>query len=142
MEPSQRTLRLKSLSAFVSACLLLAGCAGADGGTRIDPVVAGRVFEQAAMQVKRCYRAPRVPSAARQISTRLMLRLNADGSLAGLPTILEQTGVTAENQAYAGEMAEAASLAAIRCAPLRLPPDLYEALWSSFELKFSPRASV
>ena len=137
MDPSPRKPRLACLLA-----LLLAGCAGMERGTRVDPVVAGRVFEQAAAQVKRCYRTPRVPSAARQIATRLLLRLNADGSLAALPTVLEQAGVTPENQAYAGEMAEAASLAAIRCAPLRLPPNLYESVWNSFELKFSPRVSV
>ena len=137
MNPSPRKPRLTCLLA-----LLLVGCASMGNGTRVDPVVAGRVFEQAAAQVKRCYRTPRVPSAARQIATRLSLRLNPDGTLSELPTILEQSGVTPENQAYAGEMAEAASLAAIRCAPLRLPPDLYEAVWSSFELKFSPKVSV
>jgi hypothetical protein len=36
-------------------------------------------------------------------------------------------------------MAEAATLAVIRCAPVRLPPELYRAGWSEMDFSFSPR---
>jgi hypothetical protein len=77
----------------------------------------------ASSQVKRCYRSPRVATAAKQISTRLRVIYAPDGTLASVPVVIEQSGVTAANQSYAARMAEAAGLAVMRCAPLRLPPD-------------------
>lgn len=126
------------------AMLLLAGCMTASSriSYRVDPVITDQVLTSAAEQVRRCYRAPRVASVGKQIVTRLEVRLNADGSLAELPAVVGQTGLTSENQTYASRMAEAASLAVIRCAPLRLPPEHYGRIWHSFELKFSPRKAV
>ena len=98
--------------------------------------------QDAAAQVKRCYRTPRVASSGKQISTRLLVRYRKDGGLSGLPVVLAQGGVTPDNSAYAGKMAEAAGLAVIRCAPVRLPEDLYEEGWSTLELTFSPSARV
>ena len=108
------------------------------------PAVPGRNLEveqalqSAARQVHRCYRAPRVSSAGRQIVTRLRVRLTPDGALAGLPVLVGQSGVTPSNRTSAGPMAEAAIAAVMRCAPLRLPPDLHARGWSAFELTFSP----
>jgi hypothetical protein len=123
------------------AAAIVAGCASSATGDRVDSVIANRLLEQAAIQVKRCYRSPRVPSHARQIVTSLELRLNTDGTLAGLPLILSQEGVTPANRPYAARMAEAASLAVIKCAPLHLPPE-FSAFWDHIELKFSPRVAV
>jgi hypothetical protein len=50
--------------------------------------------------------------------------------------------VDSDNGAEAPRMAEAASLAVIRCAPLRLPPDQYALIWHSIELTFSPLRRV
>ena len=100
------------------------------------------VLESAAAQVKRCYRAPRVRHGGRQIVTRLRVRFAIDGALIGLPVVIAQSGLTQANGSDAGEMAEAASLAVILCAPLRLPPDLYHRGWKEFELTFSPSAAV
>jgi hypothetical protein len=135
----------RSLLFFLpGSMLLLAGCAADTPSIsyRVDPVIADQVLTSAAEQVRRCYRAPRVASVGKQIITRLEIRLNADGTLAELPAVVGQTGLTPENQPYASRMAEAASLAVIRCAPLRLPPEHYVRIWHSFELKFSPRKSV
>jgi hypothetical protein len=110
--------------------------------SRIDPVVADEVLAMAARQVQRCYRSPRIARTGKQIVTRVAIQLNADGTLAALPTVIEQRGVTAVNRVYAERMASAASLAIIRCAPLRLPPQHYSLIWQSFELMFSPRASA
>lgn len=136
-----RTGSYERIVAAALALLLVAGCASFATGARVDPVIADRLLEQAAFQVKRCYRTPRVPTHARQIVTRLELRLNGDGSLAALPLVLSQEGVTPANQPYAARMAEAATLAVIRCAPLRLPPE-FSALWDHIELRFSPRVAV
>lgn len=98
---------------------------------------AGQSIASAAAQVRRCYRDPAVPSAARRIVTRLRVRYAADGTLIGLPLVASQQGVNAANQAYAERMAEAASLAVIRCSPLRLPAELHRGGWDEFDLIFS-----
>ena len=100
------------------------------------------VLRSAAEQVRRCYRAPRVSSAGRLIVTRLRIRLTPEGQLAGLPTLLYQRGVTAANRSHAGPMAEAAIAAVMRCAPLRLDPELYAGGWREFYLTFSPLAAA
>jgi len=92
----------------------------------------------AANQVKRCYRHPKVIRAARMIATTLRVRYAGDGRLIGLPQVARQSGVTPENAAQAGRMAEAASLAVLRCQPISLPADLHGNGWDEFELTFSP----
>lgn len=114
-------------------------------GTRLRSEAEVRAAEQAnavamaaAGQVKRCYRSPRVPTAGRRIVTHLRVRYSADGMLEETPQVLSQEGVTAENQAYAQPMAEAASMAVVRCTPLRLPAELHRGGWDNFDLTFSP----
>jgi len=132
-----------SLLPFPLSAALIACVGGAPRiADSVDPVIADQVLTSAAEQVRRCYHAPRVASVGKQIVTRLLIRLNADGTLAGLPAVAGQTGITPDNQAYAGPMAEAASLAVIRCAPLRLPAEHYSRIWQEFELKFSPKKAV
>ena len=110
--------------------------------TRAQQTQVDAVLRSAAEQVRRCYRAPRVSSAARLIVTRVRVRLTPEGELAGLPTLLFQRGVTAANQLHAAPMAEAAISAVMRCAPLRLDPELYARGWREFDLTFSPLASA
>ena len=61
----------------------------------------------------------------------------SDGALIGLPRFVSQQGVTAANESYAERMAEAASLAVVRCSPLRLPAALHRGGWDEFDLIFS-----
>lgn len=93
---------------------------------------------EVAAQVRRCYRAPRGASRARQIVTRLRVRYAADGQLAALPSVVWQAGVTPDNQAFAARMAEAAIGAVLRCSPLALPPPLVRGGPGEFDLTFSP----
>lgn len=104
---------------------------------RPDPKIVERVIASAAAQVKRCYRAPRVSGEARQITTRLLVRYAADGTLMDMPVLVAQTGLTPTNQHFAAQMAEAARLAIILCSPLRLSPANYENGWDEMELTFS-----
>jgi hypothetical protein len=150
---------MKAVEALVGAALLLGagGCGAQSGPTLLtgqtamsapdesaqaDVELANRIIADAAAQVRRCYRAPRVARAGRQIASRIEVRLNPDGTLAALPQLVSQSGVTPANRVYASPMAEAASLAIIRCAPLRLPPEHHGRIWSQFELEFSPRAAA
>jgi hypothetical protein len=101
-----------------------------------------RFAADAARQVRRCYRTPAIASAGRQIATTLRVRYAPDGSLIGLPVIVDQSGVTALNRPYAARMAEAASLAVIRCAPIRVPRTFVRDPWNEFDLSFSPQAML
>ena len=94
----------------------------------------------AAAQVKRCYRAPRVFGEGRRITTKLAVNYAPDGNVVGVPTVLSQSGVTPDNRMFADEMAAAAVESVVRCSPLHLPAELYAFGWSSFELTFSPAA--
>ena len=107
-------------------------------GPRVDPAKVRAAIDSAAAQVKRCYRHPGVPSVGRSISTRVRLRLGPDGGLVDVPMIVTQTGVTPDNRLFAGRMAEAASQAVMRCAPLRLPAELHAGGWEEMDLTFSP----
>jgi hypothetical protein len=115
-------------------------------GTRIrggEAAARGNAIATAAAgQVKRCYRSPRIPSVGRQIVTHLRVRYSADGMLEEAPRFLSQEGVTAENRAFALPMAQAASMAVLRCTPLRLPAELHRGGWDNFDLTFSPNAMV
>ncbi len=117
----------------------LSACARPSGGERPPSPATLHASAQVAEQVRRCYRAPRVPSAGRGIATRLFVRYGRDGMLVGLPVPVSQQGVTPESRPYAGRMIEAAKLAIIRCSPIRLPPALAERSSSAFYLTFSPR---
>ena len=103
-----------------------------------DPVVAD-VVARAANQVRPCYRSPRVPRAARQTSTVLGGSYTLDGQVAAQPVVVRQIGVTPETAPYADDMAEAAIVAVMRCAPLKLPTEYYSGGWDMFVLTFSPK---
>ncbi|SNS60855.1 hypothetical protein SAMN06295912_11058 [Sphingomonas laterariae] len=121
---------------------LLAGCATPSNPVAVAPgpdrAAVLRATQAAAEQVRRCYRHPKVIRAARAISTTLVVRYAADGTLVGLPAVARQSGVTPDNAVQAGRMAEAASMAVLRCQPIQLPPELHARGWDEFELTFSP----
>jgi hypothetical protein len=129
---------LRSLACLVFASAALAGCTTSSRNTRIESELARRVTADAAAQVKRCYRSPRVLGEARRITTRLHVRYAPDGSIIGLPTVVWQSGVTPNNRLFADEMAAAAIASVVRCSPLRLPPEIYAFGWNDLELTFSP----
>lgn len=134
-------MMLRTLAFLVASAGMLTACADvrvASAPRRLPAAVEAKVIADAAAQVKRCYRSPRVTSDGRRITTRLSVRYAPDGSVLGLPTIVSQSGVTPENRMYADDMAEAAIASVVRCSPLRLPAELYALGWQAFELTFSP----
>jgi hypothetical protein len=118
--------------------LSLGGCATISRPKRLSDELVARVTADAAAQVKRCYRAPKVLGEGRRITTKLAVRYAPDGNIIGLPVILSQSGVTPSNAMFAGAMAQAAIASVVRCSPLHLPPELYAFGWNAFELTFSP----
>lgn len=93
-----------------------------------------------AAQVRPCYNVPQGGTDASTIITILRLRFNRDGSVAGSPSVVDHQGVTPSNQGYVRQMDDAAKRAVLRCAPLKLPADLYEGGWEDIEFVFNPRA--
>lgn len=90
-------------------------------------------------QVQPCYEIGSLGgTSAMQIVTVLHLRFNRDGSVLGTPDVVEQTGVNAGNRSYAQQMADVSRRAVLRCAPLKLPPELYEGGWEEIEMGFIP----
>ena len=130
------------LRPLLPAPLLLLTAACATQQTTVRTVEIGEAIAGAAAQIRRCYRDPGAPGVSRRISTRLRVRYAPDGSLIGLPQLVSQDGVTPGNLPYAARMAEAASIAVIRCSPIHLRPELYHDGWDEFDLLFSRTARV
>jgi len=130
---------MRTIPALLTA-LALAGCATAPPPSGPDRRLVAEAVAKAAAQVQACYRTPTIPREGRQITIVLRVRYSVDGALVGLPELIAQRGVSPENQPYANRMAEAATLAVLRCSPLHLPPELYQGGWDDIELTFSPRA--
>jgi hypothetical protein len=130
---------MRAVIPMLAPTLLLAACAGPSAPVEVRSASALRTSAAVAEQIRRCYRSPRVPSAGRGIVTRLFVRYGPDGTLAGLPLLVSQQGITAESRPYAGRMTEAARLAVLRCNPVRLPPEAARRRESGFFLTFSPR---
>lgn len=90
-------------------------------------------------QVQPCYELGSLGgTSAMQIVTVLRLRFNPDGTVNGTPQVVEQTGVNGENRSYARQMAELSRRAVLRCAPLKLPAELYKGGWDDLDLGFIP----
>ncbi|HEX9964539.1 MAG TPA: hypothetical protein VGB04_06095 [Allosphingosinicella sp.] len=133
---------MKALIPLLALPVLLSACAGQAPRVEASSPTALRASAEVAEQVRRCYRNPRVPSAGRGISTRLMVRYTADGVLVGLPLLVWQQGVGPEARPWAARMSEAAKQAVIRCNPVRLPQEAGKRRGSDFFLTFSPRRSA
>lgn len=90
-------------------------------------------------QVQPCYELGGLSGTpAMEIVTTLRLRYNKDGSVAGNPQLVEQTGISPANRAYAQQIAEVARRAVLRCAPVHLPAELYEGGWDDLNFRFTP----
>jgi hypothetical protein len=105
----------------------------------LDAATAAALASQINALVRPCYVPVAADEDARSIITRLRIRLHPDGSLAAVPEMLNQIGITPSNQALAPQMAQAATLAVQHCAPFKLPADLYDVGWKDFILRFNPR---
>jgi len=124
---------------------LLKGVLGASAGKgeTARAVITGAAMNGLAAAIKRqvqpCYELGGLSGTpAMQIVTTLRLRYNKDGSVAGNPQLVEQTGITGANRAYARQIEEVARRAVLRCAPVHLPAELYEGGWDDLNFRFTP----
>ncbi|MGQ5702694.1 TonB C-terminal domain-containing protein [Sandaracinobacteroides sp. A072] len=107
-------------------------------GARLSPVAMATLEQAIRAQIAPCWNPPIGGADVAGMTAVLKIRLNRDGTVAGAPEFVSQTGATAGNQAYARAFVETARRAVLRCAPLRLPDDLFP-YWREFELNFDPR---
>ncbi len=88
-------------------------------------------------QVQPCANRVNNPGpGANLIATKIRVRMNPDGSLAGRPVVSGQSGVNEENRRYAQRVGELASGAVIQCAPYKLPAELYEGGWKDIIINY------
>ena len=104
----------------------------------ISPIQANGLAALIASQVKPCYTVPTGGADAMSIVSQVRLRLKSDGSIAVAPEVVNNAGVTPDNQSYLRQMNEAAVRALQRCAPYKLPPELYEGGWEDIKFNFRP----
>jgi outer membrane biosynthesis protein TonB len=124
----------------------LKGIAGAREGTARTPTAAVSGAAMASLgaairrQVQPCYDLGALGGTpAMKIVTVLNLRFNRNGTVAAAE-VVEQSGVDASNRSYARQMADVSRRSVIRCAPLRLPANLYVGGWDDIEMTFTPGA--
>lgn len=104
---------------------------------RVDPRATATLIQAIRAQVAPCWNPPIGGADVKKMTVLLHIEVNRDGSIVGRPSVVSQTGVTGANGDYARAFAETARRAVLRCAPLKLPADLYD-LWKAVEINFDP----
>lgn len=106
-------------------------------GAKLDARATATLEQAIRAQVAPCWNPPIGGEDVRNMTVLLRIQLNRGGAVVGAPEVLDQSGVTAGNQAYARAFAESARRAVIRCSPLQLPAEYFDS-WKLFELNFDP----
>lgn len=89
-------------------------------------------------QITPCWNPPTDDKIAERLVVVTRIRLDRTGALIGIPDVATVRGRTPGNAAFANALAGSVRRAVMRCSPLRLPAELFEA-WSDIELTFDPR---
>ena len=107
---------------------------------RMTGQAAASIAQAIARQVQPCADRQVYPGpGAERIVTAIRLRLKPNGSLAGPPEVIRQSGTDLENGRYARRVADLAVRSFVECSPLRgLPADLYDVQggWSNFVMNY------
>ncbi|ATE63719.1 cell envelope integrity protein TolA [Rhizorhabdus dicambivorans] len=104
----------------------------------LSPIQMNGLSSLIASQVKPCYTIPTGTAGAESIVSRVRLRLKPDGSIKVAPEVTGNSGVSPANGRYKDQMNEAARRALQRCAPYKLPAELYEGGWEDIIFNFRP----
>ncbi|MBB3862480.1 hypothetical protein GGQ88_003781 [Novosphingobium hassiacum] len=89
-------------------------------------------------QITPCWNPPQVEETSGHVTILMRIKLGRDGAVAGAPVVSHVSGQTAANGAYANAVTGSVRRAILRCSPLKLPSELYEA-WADVEINFDPR---
>ncbi len=140
-KPKAKPLDTAALSKSLDAALPKAAphAAHATATTTLhgDPRAAAAIAAAIRAQVTPCWNLPVGAATAGKVTALLHIDINRDGSIAGRPAVVSQTGVTGSNADYARAFAETARRAVLRCSPLKLPADQYDQ-WKAVEINFDP----
>ena len=109
--------------------------------TRVDPRATATLSAAIRAQIFPCWNPPIGGADVRRMTVTLHVEFARDGSVAARPEVAAQTGATADNAGYARSFADTARRAVLRCAPLKLPAELYDQ-WKSVDINFDPSAMV
>lgn len=107
--------------------------------TAIGPAVASSIGAEVRRQLKPHWKSP-AGADVELLRTTLSVRLNRDGSIAGAPELVAQTGVNASNRAQARLHVDQAIRAVRLAAPFKLPVEYYDA-WREIRPSFDRRLS-
>lgn len=116
------------------------GAAHNPPATAIGPAVQSALSGAISRQLKPHWAAPQGADAEKLVSI-LTWNLNRDGSLAGLPRLVRQEGITEANRAQAARHAEQAMRAVQLAAPFTLPAEYYSAWQRVASFRFDKRLS-
>lgn len=97
-----------------------------------------RLEEMIRSQITPCWNPPQADITFGRVTVAMRIRLERSGQVVGIPVPSTVNGQTPANAAYARSLVGSVRRAVLRCAPLRLPPEQFEA-WSDVELTFDPR---
>jgi outer membrane biosynthesis protein TonB len=114
--------------------------AGGAPAAAIGPAVRSSLASAISRQLKPKWQAPQGPGAE-ELVTILSFNLNRDGSLAGTPTVVRQSGIDAINRNQAERHAEQAIRAVRLAAPFDLPAQYYDAWKRVSAFRFDKRLS-
>ncbi|WP_226017234.1 TonB C-terminal domain-containing protein [Novosphingobium sp. FKTRR1] len=105
----------------------------------VGPAPVAALRSAVSRQIKPRWAAPQGVDTDKLVTV-LAWSLNPDGSLAGRPVVVSQSGITDENRAQAQRHAEQAIRAVQLAAPFDLPPQFY-ASWKRVEFRFDRKLS-
>jgi len=89
-------------------------------------------------QITPCWNPPVAEDNSGHVTVVMRISLDRNGAVTGTPSVSRLTGRTAANAAYANALSGSVRRAVLRCSPLKLPAELYDA-WSNVELNFDPK---
>lgn len=97
------------------------------GAAKIDARALAGIRDAIRRQIQPCADKQVNPGpGANAIVTVLNLRLNRDGTLAGNPKMVRQSGISGENERYAQRVVDLGIAAFRACTPLKLPAEFYQ----------------
>ena len=89
-------------------------------------------------QITPCWNPPAADEVSGSVTVLMRIQLDRSGAVVGSPAVSRIKGETAANAAYTRALSGSVRRAVLRCAPLKLPPELFEA-WADVELNFDPK---
>jgi outer membrane biosynthesis protein TonB len=105
-------------------------------GAQLSPVAAATLAASIRAQIYPCWNPPLGGEGTAGMTVLLRVNFAKTGAVTGVPQLIGQTG--GGDAATARVFAESARRAVLRCSPLTLPAESYEA-WKQVEINFDPR---